>query len=52
MSFGLAVARFLLIYVSILLLLIPAIISAFMVGLGSRKQGIHDAILGTMVVPA
>ena len=50
-SFGFGMARFLLIYVSIALFLVPAIISAFMIGMGPRKQAIHDAILGTLVVP-
>lgn len=49
-SFGLAVVRYLLIYLSFALCLIPAIISAFMIGLGRQKQGIHDAIVGTLVV--
>ena len=49
-SFGLAVIRYVLIYLSFALCLIPAIISAFMIGLGRQKQGIHDAIVGTLVV--
>ena len=49
-SFGLALVRYLLIYLSFALCLIPAIISAFMIGLGSQKQGIHDAIVSTLVV--
>ena len=49
-SFGLAAVRYLLIYLSFALCLIPAVISAFMIGLGSQKQGIHDAIVGTLVV--
>jgi len=49
-SFGLALVRYLLIYLSFGLCAIPAIISAFMIGLGSQKQGIHDAIVGTLVV--
>lgn len=47
---GLAVLRFFMIYVSFALCLIPAVISAFMIGLGERKQGIHDLIAGTLVV--
>lgn len=49
-SFGVAVVRYILIYLSFALCLIPAIISAFMIGLGSQKQAIHDAIVGTLVV--
>ena len=49
-SFGLALVRYLLIYLSFGLCAIPAIISAFMIGLGSQKQGIHDAMVGTLVV--
>jgi uncharacterized RDD family membrane protein YckC len=44
--------RYLLIYLSFAICLIPAIISAFMIGLGQRKQGIHDLIVGTLVVRA
>ncbi len=50
MSFGLGLVRYLLIYLSFALCLIPAIISAFMIGLGQRKQAIHDLIAGTLVV--
>ncbi len=49
-SFGLGLLRYLLIYLSFALCLIPAIISAFMIGLGQRKQAIHDLIAGTLVV--
>jgi uncharacterized RDD family membrane protein YckC len=49
-SFVLAALRYLLIYLSFAICLIPAIISAFMIGLGSRKQAIHDIIVGTLVV--
>jgi uncharacterized RDD family membrane protein YckC len=49
---GLAVLRYFLIYVSFALCLIPAIVSAFMIGLSQRKQGIHDLINGTLVVRA
>jgi uncharacterized RDD family membrane protein YckC len=51
-SFGFGMLRFLLIYLSILLLLVPAIISAFMVGLGSRKRALHDVMMNTQVVRA
>jgi len=47
---GLAAGRYVLIEVSFALCLIPAIVSAFMVGLGQRKQAIHDLIVGTLVV--
>jgi uncharacterized RDD family membrane protein YckC len=47
---GLALARYVLIYLSLLICLVPAIVSAFMIGLGSRKQAIHDMIVGTLVV--
>ena len=49
-TLGLGIARYVLIYLSFLICAIPAIISAFMVGLGSQKQAIHDTILGTLVV--
>jgi len=49
-SFGVAAARYILIYVSFALCLIPAVVSAFMIGLGAHKQGIHDAIVSTYVV--
>jgi uncharacterized RDD family membrane protein YckC len=49
-SFGVAAARYVLIYLSFALCLIPAIVSAFMIGMGSRKQAIHDMIVGTQVV--
>ena len=49
-SFVLAALRYLLIYLSFAICLIPAIISAFMIGLGGRKQAIHDLICGTLVV--
>ncbi len=47
---GVAAVRFILIEISFVLCLIPAIVSAFMVGLGQRKQAIHDLIMGTLVV--
>jgi uncharacterized RDD family membrane protein YckC len=49
-SFGLAAARYVLIYLSFAICLIPAIVSAFMIGLSGRKQAIHDMIVGTLVV--
>ena|SRR5215831_7126136 len=49
-SFLLGALRYLLIYLSFAICLIPAIISAFMIGLGGRKQAIHDLICGTLVV--
>lgn len=51
-SYGLGAVRYLLIYLSFALCLIPAIISAFMIGLGQRKQAIHDLIVSTLVVRA
>lgn len=50
-SFGFGMVRFLLIYMSIALFLVPAIISACMIAVSGRKQAIHDTILGTLVVP-
>ena len=47
---GRAVARFVLIELSWALCAIPAIVSAFMVGLSERKQAIHDLIVETVVV--
>jgi uncharacterized RDD family membrane protein YckC len=47
---GRAIGRYLAIYVSEVLCLIPFIISAFMIGLSQRKQGIHDLIADTVVV--
>jgi len=49
-SFVFAAVRYVLIYLSFALCLIPAIVSAFMIGLSEQKQGIHDAIMGTYVV--
>jgi uncharacterized RDD family membrane protein YckC len=51
-TFVVGMLRYLLIYLSFAICLIPAIISAFMIGLGQRKQGIHDLIVGTLVVRA
>jgi uncharacterized RDD family membrane protein YckC len=48
-SFGIGMLRYLLIYLSFALCLIPAIISAFMIGLGQQKQAIHDLLVGTLV---
>jgi uncharacterized RDD family membrane protein YckC len=49
-SFGLAAGRYLVIYLSFLIDLIPAIISAFMIAFGSQKKAIQDYICGTLVV--
>jgi len=49
-SFVFAAVRYVLIYLSFALCLIPAIVSAFMIGLSEQKQGLHDAIMGTYVV--
>jgi len=49
-SFVFAAVRYVLIYLSFALCLIPAVVSAFMIGLSEQKQGIHDAIMGTYVV--
>jgi uncharacterized RDD family membrane protein YckC len=51
-TFLVGMLRYLLIYLSFVICLIPAIISAFMIGLSERKQGIHDLIIGTQVVRA
>jgi len=51
-TFLFGMIRYLLIYLSFAICLIPAIISAFMIGLGQRKQAIHDLIVGTLVVRA
>lgn len=45
-----AMARYLLVQLSFSLCLIPAIISAFMVGMAGPKQAIHDKIVDTLVV--
>jgi uncharacterized RDD family membrane protein YckC len=47
---GRALIRYLALYVSGLLCGIPLIISAFMIALSQRKQGIHDLIADTVVV--
>jgi uncharacterized RDD family membrane protein YckC len=49
-SLGLAMVRYLLIWLSFALCLVPALISAFMVGMGQQKQAIHDVLVGTLVV--
>jgi len=49
-TFLFGMLRYLLIYLSFVICLVPAIISAFMIGLGERKQGIHDLIANTLVV--
>ena len=51
-TFLFGMIRYLLIYLSFAICLIPAIVSAFMIGLGQRKQAIHDLIVGTLVVRA
>lgn len=51
-TLGVAVLRAFLIYLSFAICLVPAIISAFMIGMGQRKQAIHDLIAGTVVVRA
>ncbi len=47
---GRAFARYAVLTVSFALFLIPAIVSAFMVGLRSDRRGIHDLICDTVVV--
>ena len=49
-SVGRALVRYLALWVSAALCAIPLIISAFMIGLGQRKQGIHDLVADTLVV--
>jgi uncharacterized RDD family membrane protein YckC len=49
-GYGRALARSVLIALSVLLCLVPAIVSAFLVGLGRRKRAVHDLLLGTEVV--
>lgn len=49
-SGGLAVLRAVLVYLSFALCLVPAIVSAFTIGLGRQKQAIHDMMLNTFVV--
>lgn len=49
-SFGLAAGRWALIWLSLQLCGIPALVSAFMIGLGQQKKGIHDYIVRTLVV--
>jgi uncharacterized RDD family membrane protein YckC len=49
-GYGRALARSLLVALSVLLCLVPAIVSAFTVGLGSRKRALHDLALHTEVV--
>jgi uncharacterized RDD family membrane protein YckC len=49
---GIAVLRAFLVFASFWLAWIPAIVSAFMVGMGDRKQAIHDRLVGTLVVRA
>lgn len=49
---GGALARYVLIELSFLLCAIPAIVSAFMIGLSEEKKAIHDRIVGTAVISA
>jgi uncharacterized RDD family membrane protein YckC len=51
-TMGQAAVRALLIYLSFALCAIPALISAFMIGMGQRKQAFHDLLVGTVVVRA
>ena len=47
---GRAFARYVVLTASFALFLIPAVVSAFMVGLRSDRRGIHDLICDTVVV--
>lgn len=47
---GRALLRYILIELSFGFCLIPAIVSAFMVALGERKQAIHDLLVDTVVI--
>lgn len=49
-SFLLAAGRYVLIWLSFAICVIPAIVSAFMIGFGQQKKAIHDYIVGTLVV--
>ena len=49
-GFGRGVARALALWLSFAIIIIPAIISAFTVGLGSKKQALHDMAVDTQVV--
>src|SRR5262249_3579312 len=51
-TLGVAVLRALLVYPAFAICLVPALLSAFMVGMGQRKQATHDLIAGTLVVRA
>jgi uncharacterized RDD family membrane protein YckC len=51
-TFVVGMLRYLLIYLSFLFFVVPAIISAFMIGQSHRKQAIHDVIVHTVVVRA
>lgn len=51
-SFGLGMFRYLVIYLSFLVCAVPALISAFMIGMSEQKQGLHDRVAGTIVVRA
>ncbi|MDR0360211.1 MAG: RDD family protein [bacterium] len=50
LGYGRALARAVLVALSLLLCLVPAVVSAFMVGLGSRRRALHDLVLETEVV--
>lgn len=47
---GRALLRYILIELSFGFCLIPAIVSAFMIALGQRKQAIHDLLVDTVVI--
>jgi uncharacterized RDD family membrane protein YckC len=49
-GYGRALARSVLLALSVFLCLVPAVVSAFLVGLGARKRGLHDLALQTQVV--
>ncbi|MBO0684391.1 MAG: RDD family protein [Candidatus Dormibacteraeota bacterium] len=49
-SFVLGAGRWVMIWLSFQLCVIPAIVSAFMIGFGQQKKAIHDYIVGTLVV--
>jgi uncharacterized RDD family membrane protein YckC len=50
LGYGRALARSVLVALSVLLCLVPAAVSAFVVGLGRRKRALHDLALQTQVV--
>src|SRR5256885_782806 len=51
-SFALGMFRYLVLYLSVVVCAVPALISAFMVGMGQRKQALQDLVAGTLVVRA